>query len=561
MTSTSLASQVVVEATAWLYSPTSTKFKVQVKSSGVLLGEKQMTEAGWHSMPVSLDGSQAQLDGISIRVSTGESPLDGYGVREIYAAFLKLGIAPAESAMVTRLRPTGDRPTESPWEVKGAAHAWEALDDEVSETQTPSKSDYLMNGTEFVVPWRRTEVDLGTTSLAGQPILGAAAWVYAPNAKSFTVEVKSRGSLLAKDTLRYAGWHVIPIPLSGDQAQLDDLSIYFESPVDSGVREIYASFVRLVLEVTPFRVYWGSWIDGEVYGGGGDAPWDQGTWNVFEGHTGKPVSIVHFGQPAPWTQSFAAEPLNLTKARGAIPLMDMGSNGATLAEIASGAQDAFLTSWAKSVKGYEKPFFFRWDWEMNGTWFKWGEEAAANPANYIAAWQHFREVADAQGATNITWVWCPNVKFTGSTSLAFLYPGDAYVDWTCIDAYNFGTNPIKPGTWTSFSSLVQPTYSELLSIAPNKPIMLGETASTEIGGSKSEWIADALGTQIPKNFPKIKAVNWFNWNIVENGSRWDWQIESSASAQASFANVISSPFYAGNTFGGLPSLTRIQPLP
>jgi hypothetical protein len=54
---------------------------------------------------------------------------------------------------------------------------------------------------------------------------------------------------------------------------------------------------------------------------------------------------------------------------------------------------------------------------------------------------------------------------------------------------------------------------------------------------------------------------WFNWNITENGTPWDWPIESSSESTAAFANAISSSFYAPGSFGSLPPLTRIQPLP
>jgi beta-mannanase len=168
------------------------------------------------------------------------------------------------------------------------------------------------------------------------------------------------------------------------------------------------------------------------------------------------------------------------------------------------------------------------------------------------------DIFDAVGATNVTWVWSPNVVFSGSVPLEQLYPGDAYVDWTAIDGYN---QSLK-SPWISFSSLFSATYAKLLQIAPTKPIMIAETASSEAGGSKAAWITDALSTQLPQNFPRVKALVWFNWRIYE-GSLWhDWPIESSVSAQAAFAAAIGAPYFApGGGFGNLPLLTKIQPLP
>ncbi|HVO54537.1 MAG TPA: glycosyl hydrolase [Solirubrobacterales bacterium] len=308
-------------------------------------------------------------------------------------------------------------------------------------------------------------------------------------------------------------------------------------------------------------IYWGAWIDGDVYGRSGDAPWDATTWDDFEADAGKRVSIVHFGQPAPWQQPFAPGPLATARSRGALGLLDMDPDGATLSDIASGAYDTQLTAWARAAREYGKPFFFRWAWEMNGTWFKWGAEAAADPSVYVAAWRHFHDVVTAQGATNVTWVWCPNTSFKGSTSLAGLYPGDAYVDWTCLDGYNAGTGGgAGASDWRSFGQIFGDSYAELLALAPQKPIMIGETGSGEDGGSKAEWIRDALA-ELPQDFPQIKALVWFNWNIVDSAGLHNWQIESSPAAQEAFAAAISSPLYASSEFGNLPALRPIAPLP
>ena len=71
-------------------------------------------------------------------------------------------------------------------------------------------------------------------------------------------------------------------------------------------------------------------------------------------------------------------------------------------------------------------------------------------------------------------------------------------------------------------------------------MMIGETASTELNGSKAAWITDALTVQLPQNFPKIEALLWFN----VGADNMDWYIESSPSAQAAFAAGLASNYYA-----------------
>jgi beta-mannanase len=236
----------------------------------------------------------------------------------------------------------------------------------------------------------------------------------------------------------------------------------------------------------------------------------------------------------------------------------MSTGTVPLRDIANGLYDTPLRTWAQGAKTWGHPFFLRPDWEMNGGWFPWGTTASSQntPAEYVAAWRHMREIFDTVGATNVTWVWCPNLAFSGSTPYSQLYPGDAYVDWTCLDGYNKGTSS------TSFASLYTQSYNALVALAPTKPIMIGEVSSFEYGaGVKGSWTTDALATQLPQNFPQVKALVWFNWRIYENGAWSNFEFESSPSSQSAFANAISTPYYrGGGGLGNLPLLTKVKPL-
>jgi hypothetical protein len=94
--------------------------------------------------------------------------------------------------------------------------------------------------------------------------------------------------------------------------------------------------------------------------------------------------------------------------------------------------------------------------------------------------------------------------------------------------------------------------------------MIAETASSENGGSKAAWITDMLTTQLPANFPNVKAFIWFDWNAGDPAL--SWPIESSATAQSAFAAGIASSYYATNEFGALatspiPALNPAPPPP
>jgi len=465
------------------------------------------------------------------------------------------------------LRPNGQGSSLKNWKVTGAPSVWEALDDPVTETETPTATDYIYSESP-----QESKVDFQTVTLTGVSVVKAQAWYYAANSQPFYV-CAGTGCTLTKSST--SGWNMVPFTIS-TQADLDEARIYFAAPSYlTPSRQVRAAFLKI--ETDGPHAYWGAWMDGDVYAatnpGLTDAPWDETTWNLFESHAQRAASIVHFGQPAPWQQEFSPTPLELTRKSGSIPLMDMGVgckigkvcksgetveeeelNRASLSEITEGKYDSYYEAWAKAVAKYGYPFFFRWAWEMNGWWFKWGRDAAKSPAEFRSAWKHLHDIAEAAGATNITWVWCPNVNTPGSTPLTELYPGDAYVDWTCLDGYNEAAN--------TFAMIFESSYAELVgSIAPSKPVMIGETATVEnFPVFAAEWIRLMFST-LPTKFPKIKALLWFNWNIVEKGKEWEWPIEWSSARQKAFAETVTSPYFSADEFGSLPPLQRIKPLP
>jgi hypothetical protein len=311
-------------------------------------------------------------------------------------------------------------------------------------------------------------------------------------------------------------------------------------------------------------VYWGAYIEatrtyGYLYGGQwGNAPWEVKALRRFEQNVGKRASIEHYGQPAPWLQGFDPGTANLVQRRGDLNAIDMSTGNVPLTDIANGDYDAAISTWAEAVKAWGHPLFLLLDEEMNGNWYPYSPGQNGNTsAEFVAAWRHMHDVVTSVGATNVTWVWCPNVDPSGTfTPFDQLYPGDDYVDWTGLNGYNWGGDG-----WMSFRSLFGDGYYALLRLAPSKPIMIGETASAERGGSKAAWITEALVGQLPRQFPQVKALLWFNWRIYEKNAWWPWEVESSAPSQRAFAAAIRSNYYAaGGGFGKLPLLTKIQPL-
>ena len=227
--------------------------------------------------------------------------------------------------------------------------------------------------------------------------------------------------------------------------------------------------------------------------------------------------------------------------------------GVTLADVAAGKQDTAIKKWAQEAKAFGHPFLFAPWWEMNGGWYAWGRSP-----DFIAAWRHFHDVVAGQGATNVTWTWVVNsIWYDPASDPSPYYPGDAYVDWTGLDTYNWGRNPAQPDKWINPEQTVTPTLKIIREVAPTKPLALVETASSEYGGNKTDWVREMLTTYLPHH-PEIGAFLWFNWNFKKGEKRADWPIESSAPAQQEFRKGIQSSLFVPGPVS-LPALTKVPP--
>lgn len=233
-------------------------------------------------------------------------------------------------------------------------------------------------------------------------------------------------------------------------------------------------------------------------------------------------------------------------------------------EVAAGQHDAYLHSFAQQAATWGHPFFVRLDHEMNGTWAPWF--AGNDPAGFVAMWRHIVDLFRADGATNVTWVWCPNSLSTSTSSsthpskLPALYPGDDYVDWTGFDGYNWAT--VRNASWLTFQQVVSggvaglaDTYGTIAQLAPSKPMMLAEWGSSAQGGNKAAWLQDALAI-MPQRYPLIRAQTYFQ---KQDGTA-DWPLLATDGTAAAYGTAIKTgPYVRGGEFEMPPDLQPIRP--
>jgi mannan endo-1,4-beta-mannosidase len=296
-------------------------------------------------------------------------------------------------------------------------------------------------------------------------------------------------------------------------------------------------------------IYWGVNLSG--------VPWDLNVLSTWEQNVaGKPVSIIHWGHF--WDgggdkyQAWSDGTINNARLHGSIPMISWTPEGGKatrwrLSTIIDGTHDAYIRQFATDAKKWGYPFFLRIMHEMNGNWgYPWQEDSNGNSrGEFVLAWRHIIDIFREVGVSNASYVWCPNVEYPDSPWPSFesLYPGDDYVDWTCLDGYNWGTN--RSSGWQTFDEIYSYSYGQLLNLAPSKPVMIGEFGSVEEGGSKAGWFTDVLTTQVPDKYGRVRALVYFNFAF----DGVDWRIETSQSSIDAWHAGIGSGYYAPNNYG------------
>jgi hypothetical protein len=238
--------------------------------------------------------------------------------------------------------------------------------------------------------------------------------------------------------------------------------------------------------------------------------------------------------------------MNECRAHGSIPMInwapesgDPNDQFTNLHSILDGSQDAYLTAWGQAAAAWGHPFFVRLMWEFTGSWtagcYPFGN--GNTPAIFVQAWQYVVNKVRAAGATNINWVWCPADVGDSASTLASVYPGNAYVDWVGTDVY--------PSAGQSFSSAAQVEISNIRSITA-KPMMLPEIGYA--GSDAGAWWNNVLNNVLPNNYPYISAI--VIWHDPTDGP-YD------VTNLPAFQQGIASSYFSSNVFGSL----NISPIP
>jgi mannan endo-1,4-beta-mannosidase len=273
------------------------------------------------------------------------------------------------------------------------------------------------------------------------------------------------------------------------------------------------------------------------------APFDMSGVNALDSSVGKSPNLLMYFQS--WDTTFNPFPVEQSWRTGALPVISWeprmttpGATQPTLATIANGSYDSWLEAYAAAVRATGLPIGMRFAHEMNGTWYPWSEGIDGNqPGDYVRAWRHIHDVFVNAGATNVIWIWSPNIinSTRPNFDLSSVYPGDAYVDWAALTGYfrrDTGQTP-------SFDTTFDASLAEVRAIT-KKPILLSEIGAGTTEVNRVTWL-NSLFAALPNN-PDIIGFVYFDQNKLSEGKD-DWRIEAFPQVLQAFSAGVANPRY------------------
>ncbi len=171
-----------------------------------------------------------------------------------------------------------------------------------------------------------------------------------------------------------------------------------------------------------------------------------------------------------------------------------------LDNITFGNYDYYLYEYANDVKAWGKPVLLRMMHEMNGNYYPWSCTVnSGDPGKYVAAFRHVVDIFRDVGANNACFVWSPNYASPPAVvgqcaDLTRLYPGDEYVDFIGVSAYNWGRDTSRGPGWSQLKPLLDDFLDTMARHFPGKEIIVAETGTSSDAGveAAAQWLGNTF---------------------------------------------------------------------
>ncbi len=210
---------------------------------------------------------------------------------------------------------------------------------------------------------------------------------------------------------------------------------------------------------------------------------------------------------------------------GYTSFINLGSN-ATAADIINGLRDKEI--------GYVVEFYKSWIGlgdgrkamiaplqEMNGDWTVYGQQSTSDQYKQAYVYIYNKFLQNNINREDVWWVFAPNGwndPNEPERQFENYYPGDEFVDVVGFSSYNYGyCLPETSVKWETYAEMLEPFINRMETMAPTKPIIIAETATTAYYdydqkdiSLKNQWLIDSynyLGTK-----QSVAGVYYFNFS-------------------------------------------------
>ena len=284
------------------------------------------------------------------------------------------------------------------------------------------------------------------------------------------------------------------------------------------------------------------------------------------------------------------------KAANAIPMLTLETFGTDTVPWYESYTADQINEFALMLYNFNVSMFLRWNHEMNGSWYPWGQQ----PTTYIAKFQEFADVIHSE-AKNVAIAWTPNqgwgYPWAGGTysispsspdysvldtnkdgvvndlddPYSPYYPGDDYVDWVGFSFYHWGNGSNRgvnevPSTdkWGQANGIGNtiPNFHDIYAVGHDKPMMIAEISalynvSGSMGGDaseaniKKEWITQVYNltndenVKIDESLPSIHMILWFSQlkYEAEVSSEVDWRLTDNQEVVDFYRTIVADDYF------------------
>jgi beta-mannanase len=244
----------------------------------------------------------------------------------------------------------------------------------------------------------------------------------------------------------------------------------------------------------------------------------------FARAVGRPPNLVTYYSF--WGENFQQAFAETAASHGAMTIVQIEPYNTSLAKIAAGDYDSYLTKFAGQVAAFKHQVVICFGHEMNGYWYSWGY--THTPAKtFVAAWQHIVKLFRSQGVDNVTWLWQVNSLSTKTGAPHDWWPGAKYVTWVGVSGYYY-----LPGN--SFDNVFNPVVNNVRQFTQD-PVLIAETAVGPLAG-QTRGITD-LFAGIRLNH--YLGLVWFDQHSTGGLYKGEnWRLEGDRNALKAFRTAL-----------------------